>query len=412
VYPNSVGAPTEFGCDLDRVYLGYVKEYNYNCVDTIDTTMKKKYSSLYVQIAESVRRRIASGELKPGEKLAPVRHMAKEWDCTPGTVNRAYAALAEEGLVFGRRGKGTFVSAGRIQPADSAWEWAALVNRAERFLLEAVSDGHDPLVVQNSLSIAIARWQEMRDKDGIDGLPAAPDMENQIRFAGSHDLVIQIIEKTLNEPAQAPELTLAFIGSLGGLIALAQGKADLAGAHLWDEYSDTYNIPFVQRILPGRCVVLLTLAHRQLGIIIPPGNPQRINNMEDLCGEGVRFVNRQPGSGTRLWLEAQWKLRSLPSDRIVLSGREMTTHLGIAEAIARDEATAGLGIYSAANTYDLDFIPLTLERYDLIIPAENWEQPGIQAIVNIVRSERFRITLQSLGGYEVRQTGEEIWIGE
>jgi molybdate-binding protein/DNA-binding transcriptional regulator YhcF (GntR family) len=369
------------------------------------------HSHLYVQIADSVRRRIACGDLNPGDKLAPVRRMAQEWGCTPGTVNRAYTALAEEGLVVGRRGKGTFVSTGRIPPAESAWEWAALVNRAERFLLEAVSEGHDPLVVQDSLSIAIARWQEMRHHDQHSDLAVSFSTGKDIRFSGSHDLTIQIIENSLKKLDQPHDMTIAYSGSLAGLIALAQGEADLAGVHLWDEHSDSYNVPFVLRILPGRCVVLLTLAHRQLGIILPRGNPQGINRLEDLTGKDVCVVNRQPGSGTRLWLDAQLKLLSLPADRLTFSRQEMTTHLGVAESIAREEATAGLGIQSAATTYDLDFIPLTQERYDLIVPAENWENPGIQAIVDVVRSENFLRTLQSLGGYEVHQTGEEIWVG-
>jgi molybdate-binding protein/DNA-binding transcriptional regulator YhcF (GntR family) len=373
--------------------------------------MKNERSHLYVQIADSVRRRIACGDLNPGDKLAPVRRMAQEWGCTPGTVNRAYTALAEEGLVVGRRGKGTFVSTGRTPPAETAWEWAALVNRAERFLLEAVSEGHDPIVVQDSLSIAIARWQEMRDHDRYEEPAAAPTADDKIYFSGSHDLTIEIIEDSLNRQTQAPELIIAFTGSLAGLIALAQGEADLAGAHLWDEHSDSYNVPFVQRIFPGRCVVLLTLAHRQLGIIVPRGNPQGINRLEDLTGKGVCVVNRQPGSGTRLWLDAQLKLLPLPADRLTFSGLEMTTHLGVAESIAREEATAGLGIFSAANTYNLDFVPLTQERYDLIVPEENWEKPVIQSIIDIVRSENFLGTLRSLGGYEVQQTGEEIWVG-
>lgn len=391
--------------------LGDRQKQNYNCIDTIYTIMNNDHSHLYVQIADSVRRRIACGDLSPGDKLAPVRRMAQEWGCTPGTVNRAYAALAEEGLVVGRRGKGTYVSTGRTPLAETAWEWAALVNRAERFLLEAVNDGHDPLVVQDSLSIAIARWQEMRDHDRYEEPAAAPTADDKIYFSGSHDLTIEIIEDSLNRQTQAPELNIAFTGSLAGLIALAQGEADLAGSHLWDEFSDSYNVPFVQRILPGHSVVLLTLAHRQLGIIVPPGNPQDINRLEDLAGKGVRVVNRQPGSGTRLWLDTQLKLLSLPTGRITFIKQEMTTHLGVAESIAREEATAGLGIFSAANTYDLDFIPLTRERYDLIIPVENWENPGIRAIVDIVRSDNFLRALQSLGGYEVQQTGEEYWVG-
>ena len=72
--------------------------------------MEKPDSFLYMQIAESIRRQIAAGELTPGQKLPPVRAMAQDWDCTPGTVNHAYQILTQEGLVVGQRGKGTIVS--------------------------------------------------------------------------------------------------------------------------------------------------------------------------------------------------------------------------------------------------------------------------------------------------------------
>ena len=90
---------------------------------------------LYLQIAEAIRRWIVSGELKPGDKLPPVREMAQRWRCTPGTVSRSYAMLADEGLVAGHRGRGTLVTPSSIQQPTPVWDWAALVNRAEQFLL-------------------------------------------------------------------------------------------------------------------------------------------------------------------------------------------------------------------------------------------------------------------------------------
>ena len=90
---------------------------------------------------------------------------------------------------------------------------------------------------------------------------------------------------------------MAFPGSLGGLIALAEGKADLAGSHLWDAESDAYNAPFVRRLLPGRRVALLTLARRRLGLIVPPGNPAGLAGVADLARPGVRIVNRGRGHG-------------------------------------------------------------------------------------------------------------------
>ena len=120
-----------------------------------------------------------------------------------------------------------------------------------------------------------------------------------LRFVGSHDPAVAFITAHFNNviPNYTPHLT--FAGSLGGLIALTEGQADLAGAHLWDEESDTYNIPFIRRLLPGRQVAVLTLAHRNLGLIVLPPNPTGITGLADLTRPGIRFINRQAGAGTR-----------------------------------------------------------------------------------------------------------------
>jgi putative molybdopterin biosynthesis protein len=89
---------------------------------------------------------------------------------------------------------------------------------------------------------------------------------------------------------------------MGGLIALVEGNADLAGSHLWDEISHTYNIPFIQKLFPGKRMALIHLAERQLGLILSPGNASKINGLQDLPNSGMRFINRQSGSGTRVWL--------------------------------------------------------------------------------------------------------------
>src|SRR5262245_18160620 len=107
--------------------------------------MKPNEIFLYQEIAESLRRQIASGELKPGDKLPPVRDMAGQWNCTPGTVSRAYTQLAREGLVTGRRGGGTRVAPVELHPEQPVWQWASLVNRAEQFVLEALRTGYSPI---------------------------------------------------------------------------------------------------------------------------------------------------------------------------------------------------------------------------------------------------------------------------
>lgn len=370
--------------------------------------MEKPESFLYLEIAESIRRMVVSGELKPGDRLPPVRELASRWACTPGTVNRAYTELAREGLVVSHRGSGTRVSMSPLQPEAPAWRWASLVNRAEKFLLDALGSGHTPAQAESALSVAIARWRELRE----DGSPAPEPATSHggLRFAGSHDLVVESLVRLLGERTPAFDLSVEYIGSLGGLMALARHEADVAGTHLWDAETDTYNAPFVRRVLPGRRVALVNLAIRSLGLILPPGNPQGLQSLADLAQPGVRLVNRQPGSGTRVWLDAQLKAMNVPPDSIAGYDRDELTHLAVALAVSQGEATAGLGIEAAARSCGLHFVPLTQERYDLVFPEEVWAVPAARALVEMIRSARFREVVHSLGGYDSTEAGQETWI--
>jgi molybdate-binding protein/DNA-binding transcriptional regulator YhcF (GntR family) len=370
-------------------------------------------SFVYLEIVEAVRRLIISGELGPGERLPSVRAMADRWRCTPNTVSRAYALLAHEGLVSAHRGGGTRAispnEAGRGEARPPEWEWASLVNRAETYLLEALSQGHSAAHAEAALAAAIARWQDMR-RQGSTSRPA-PGEPRQVRFSGSHDLSVELLARSLSEQDLPVILTTDFIGSLGGLMALARGEADVAGSHLWDESTGTYNVAFVLRVLPNREVVLLNLAQRIQGLIVPTGNPAKLAVISDLARPGVVLVNRQPGSGTRVWLDVQLRGAGLSSKDIAGYDHEEATHMGVARAVAEGRATAGLGISAAATAYGLGFVPLGKERYDLVVPLAQWDAPAVQALRSVVGSQGFREAVSALGGYDVSETGAEIRLG-
>lgn len=372
---------------------------------------------VYREIAEAVRRLIISGELGPGERLPSVRTMAERWRCTPNTVSRAYSVLLDEGLVTAHRGGGTRVAArapglGPARPPE--WEWADLVNRAEGYLLEAVKQGHTPARAEAALAAAIARWEEMRRRP----MRASPPVDGgadldedrtslRIRFSGSHDLAVELLGRSLSEEDPSVELATDYVGSLGGLMALARGEADIAGSHLWDAATGTYNVAFVQRVLPNRQLVLLTLVQRIQGLIVPPDNPQGLCALADLARPGVTFVNRQSGSGTRVWLDAGLKAAGVSPGEIVGYGQEESTHLAVARAVAEGRATAGLGISAAANAYGLGFVPVGTERYDLVCPLERWDLPAMRVLRSVVASKAFREAVSALGGYDVSEMGVE-----
>ena len=392
--------------------------------------MRDSETLIYLEIAEAIRRLIVSGELKPGDQLPAIREQAKAWHCTPGTVSRAYAQLAKEGLVSGRRGAGTRVTESALHAAPTTWRWAALVNRADSYLLDALSEGHSPAQAEAALALAIGRWEELQGarvppakhealSRRLSGeempVPRAEAVESQprggaecqLRFVGSHDLVIETLPRLLAQHHAGLSLSLEYTGSLGGLMALARGEADLAGIHLWDATTDIYNTPFVQRVLPNRRVVLLTLFHRSLGLIVPARNPQQLHGLADLSRSGVTFVNRQAGSGTRVWLDAQLKRLGVAQEAIAGYAQTEATHLAVARAIAEKKATAGLGIEAAADSLGLSFVPLTHEKYDLVFPEEVWNAAPAQSLVETIRSAEFRQAVMQRKGYDLAATGQE-----
>lgn len=367
-------------------------------------------SYLYHQIAESIRREILEGRLLAGDRLPSVRAMTARWNCTPGTAQRAYQELAQQGLVTLRHGQGTRVV--EHLPAiqnETPLRRAALVHRAENFLLESLTAGHTVDEIEQAVRLAFDRWRSVEQS-----FPAASGPA--VRFAGSHDPAVAWLAAHFNEiAAPGALLDVLFCGSLGGLIALAEGRAELAGSHLWDSESGEYNLPFVRRLLPGRRVALVTLSERRLGLILPPGNPLGVRALADLAsafgsGSQRRFVNRQPGSGTRVWLDAQ--LARLGIDPLLIEGYsdERLTHTEVARAIAEDQAGAGLGLQASALAYGLDFIELTLERYELVIPAEELEKAAVQALAAWLATPAAQVAIGALGGCDTTHTGEVRWV--
>lgn len=358
---------------------------------------------LYQQIAEAFRQEILSGRLKPGDRLPTVRQISKRWNCTVGTAQHAFQELASQGLVTSRPGQGTRVVEQPALQDETPMRRAMLVHRAETFLLEVLTGGFSLDEVERAMRQAMDRWR-------ISEQQTEPRDEKILRFAGSHDLAITWLAGHFSEIAPGYTLQLNFSGSLGGLIALAEGKADLAGSHLWDEESDTYNLPFVRRLLPGKPAALVALAQRRLGLILPAGNPGQVRGLADLARPGLRFVNRQSGSGTRVWLDAALKRAGIAAGQILGYADEQVTHSAVAQAVAEGRAEAGVGLEAAARSFGLDFIFLTHERYDLVIPTAGMSQAPVQALLAWLRSPEARQAIEGLGGYKADQTGQIEWV--
>lgn len=359
---------------------------------------------LYQRIAENIRQDILTGKLKAGDRLPSIRDLTIQWECTTGTIQRAYKELSDQGLVSSQAGKGTHVS-GRLEPniiqSRAPFRRVNMVHRAEAFLLESLIAGYTLEEIQQSLDMAEDRWRSLQKGH------QSPSNPQIIRFSGSHDMSVIWLAGHLEEIVPGASLHLDFSGSLGGLMALAEGKVELTGTHLLDAESGLYNIPFVQKLFPGKNMMIVRLANRHLGFILPPGNPKGINQLEDLTRPDVLFVNRQSGSGTRVWLDLEIQKNKVNPLSIQGYHDERFTHSEIARTVAEGKADVGIGLQSAASAFSLMFIPLVEEAYDLVAFLSAAEQPPISTLFSWISSLQGKQNISSLDGYDFSHTGEK-----
>jgi putative molybdopterin biosynthesis protein len=280
---------------------------------------------------------------------------------------------------------------------------AMLVHNTETFLLDALTAGYTTDEVAFALQTALDRWRAVLSAPNL-----AP--ERTLRFAGSHDPAVSYMVTRFAEIDPRTALTADFVGSLGGLMALAEGKVDIAGCHLWDPETGQYNIPYVKRLLPGQKVALIRVGDRHLGLVTAARNPKGIGTLADLARPDVRFVNRQRGSGVRVWLDAQLAVFGTSGDELAGYEDEVTTHGEVAQAIAEGRADAGVAIATVAHNYGLGFVPLTWEPYDLVVTSETWELPPVQGLAKWLASPGTQYAIQELGGYRTGNTGQVVKI--
>ena len=257
------------------------------------------------------------------------------------------------------------------------------------------------------LRIGAASEGEIHGREvDIELLVPRPQAERTLLCIGSHDLCLDVLGDFLNKQDPAYPLASTHVGSLGGIMALKQGMCHLAGSHLLDASDGSYNTSYIRKHLAGRDIRIVTLVYREQGFIVARSNPKQIATVHDLYGDGVRFINRQAGSGTRVLLDYELSRNNLDPDGINGYQHDEYTHMAVAVAVLSGKADAGLGIKSAARALNLDFVPLVEERYDLLIPGELFESPMIQAVLAIINTKEFQRTVEGMGGYSTRETGK------
>lgn len=227
------------------------------------------------------------------------------------------------------------------------------------------------------------------------------DQRRQIVITGSDDPLLGFLAQLTGSVATP-------VGSMTGLLIFARGEADVAGIHLLDLGTGEYNAPFVRHMMPEDRCVLLNLAFRRNGLMIARGNPKRIRGVSDLTRRDVHFINRQRGAGTRLLLFS--KLRDARVDPHLLPDwqHEASTHEGVAAAISTGQADAGPGLEAVAAEWNLGFIPLGEERYDLVMLEETFESRRMRPLLEGLRASAFRKKGEELRGYDLKRSGRVV----
>ncbi len=235
-------------------------------------------------------------------------------------------------------------------------------------------------------------------------LPEAPSPYPLV-VLGSNDRAVESLAEYIQQAAAPLNLQRVALDSLNGLIALRQGVCHLAGCHLLDPQTGDYNTAYIRTLFPGQAMVLVRLAQREVGLIVRPGNPRHVTTLADLMRPGVQFVNRERGSGTRLWLDQALRHAGLPVEAIAGYSRELGSHAQVVEAVAQGQAEAGLALTTVARQSGLDYVPLYEEPYDLVAPQEALAEARYQLFFDLVCSGGFRRHLTGLPGYNARTSG-------
>ncbi|HBN55629.1 MAG TPA: molybdopterin biosynthesis protein [Lachnospiraceae bacterium] len=232
------------------------------------------------------------------------------------------------------------------------------------------------------------------------------ELKHTLVAIGSHDPLLDEVSDLLHRKDTSCFMASTHTGSMGGIMAVRRKETHIAGIHLLDENDGTYNESYVRKYFPQGGVRLVECVGRTQGIMAAKGNPKNITGIDSLTAPGIRYVNRQKGSGTRILMDYLCKKNHLDTSAVYGYDREEFTHTSVAAQIASGSADAGMGIYSAAKMYDLSFIPVCTEQYDLLIPDSAWDTPLVQELIRILKSDAFAGKLKELGGYTLQSPGE------
>jgi putative molybdopterin biosynthesis protein len=207
------------------------------------------------------------------------------------------------------------------------------------------------------------------------------------------------------EKISGVEIVSAAASSKLALTWLSEGKVHIAGSHLEDPKTGEFNLPYLRKQFPDEDFSVVTFARWEAGFVVAQGNPKRVRSIEDLARKNVRFVNREPGSGSRGLLDQLMEKAKMDAEKVQGYDRIAHGHLAAAYCVLSREADVCLATRSAAQTFGLDFVPLHSERYDLVMRKRTADLPAVKAFLDVLQRATLRRKLEVLAGYDTSQTG-------
>lgn len=223
------------------------------------------------------------------------------------------------------------------------------------------------------------------------------------------DILLDKLCNYLNENNYGIQALRSYKGSYNALYSMYQGQAQIATAHMWDPETDTYNLPYVSKLFPGLNIAVFHLACRKQGFYVPTGNPLKIKSFEDLRRPGLRFVNRELGSGTRILLDC--KMQKLGISPQLLKGYTdiVNSHLEAATRVAKGDADFALGNErTSLQLPSIDFVPLQTESYEMFIRTSDMSHPLFSKIIQLIQSKEFQDEVNLMGGYDLTDMGKRL----
>lgn len=224
------------------------------------------------------------------------------------------------------------------------------------------------------------------------------------------DIILDALSNYMNQ-AGVPSLR-SYVGSYDALTSLYKDEVQLASSHLWDGETDTYNVPFVRRLLPGVPAVVVNLTYRTQGFYVAKGNPLGIKTWQDLTKPGIRIVNREKGAGSRILLDEHLRMAGIDPQEVEGYANEVQSHIAVASAVARGRADVAVGSEKIARQVDgIGFVPLQKERYDLVFKKKDIDSRPMRTLMGILETGILKEEFSSLGGYDTSDMGKIMWMG-